>query len=66
MLKAYHEEIAQGLFGKEAHDAHKALECLLDELKLRLQKEPTLNFDYDYDQLIGFGELLPSILADCL
>jgi len=49
-LKSYHEEIASGLFGKEPHDAHAAIECLLDQLKLRLEKEPTLNYDYDYDQ----------------
>ena len=48
-LKSYHEEVASGLFGKEPNDAHAAIECLLDQLKLRLEKEPTLNYDYDYD-----------------
>ncbi len=62
ILKTYHEEIAEGLFGKGVPDAHAALECLLEQLKLRLQKEPTLNFDYDYDQLIGYGELLSTTL----
>jgi aspartate kinase len=61
-LKNYHEQIASGLFGKEPHDAHAAIECLLDQLKLRLEKEPTLNYDYDYDQLICYGELLSTTL----
>ena len=61
-LKSYHEEIASGLFGKEPHDAHAAIECLLDQLKLRLEKEPTLNYDYDYDQLICYGELLSTTI----
>ena len=61
-LKNYHEEIASGLFGKEPHDAHAAIECLLDQLKLRLEKEPTLNYDYDYDQLICYGELFSTTI----
>ena len=61
-LKNYHEEIASGLFGKEPHAAHAAIECLLDQLKLRLEKEPTLNYDYDYDQLICYGELFSTTI----
>jgi len=62
LLKSYHKEIARGLFGEEPHDAHAALDCFLDQLNIRLQKEPTLNFDYDYDQLICYGELLSTTL----
>ncbi|MDX2430899.1 MAG: aspartate kinase [Bacteroides sp.] len=61
-LKTYHEEIASGLFGKESQDAHAAIECLLEQLNQRLQKEPTLNYDYDYDQLICYGELLSTTI----
>ena len=62
LLKSYHKEIARGLFGEEPNDAHAALDCLLDQLNIRLQKDPTLNFDYDYDQLICYGELLSTTL----
>ncbi len=61
-VKSYHEEINMGLFGEEPNDAHAAIACLLDQLKIRLQKDPTLNFDYDYDQLICYGELLSTTI----
>ncbi len=61
-VKSYHEEIVKGLFGEEPHEAYDAIGCLLDQLSERLQKDPTLNFDYDYDQLICFGELLSTTI----
>lgn len=61
-LKTYHEEIVSGLFGQANHPAHEAVSELMDQLERRLQKEPTLNFDYDYDQLICYGELLSSTI----
>ena len=50
------------MFGEEPNDAQAAIDCLLDQLNIRLQKDPTLNFDYDYDQLICYGELLSTTI----
>ena len=61
-LKEYHLEIARGLFGEGDHPAHDAVDKLFGEMEERLEKEPALNFDYDYDQLIGFGELLSTTI----
>lgn len=61
-LKSYHEDILKGLFGEESNEAYEKVESLLDQLNARLQKDPTLNFDYDYDQLICFGELLSTTI----
>jgi aspartate kinase len=59
-LKAYHHQIAIDLFGKEDHPALREVEKLFGELAGRLTKEPTLDYDYDYDQIICYGELLSS------
>jgi aspartate kinase len=61
-VKSYHEELIKGLFGEEPHEASDAIDSLLDQLNDRLQKDPTLNYDYDYDQLICFGELLSTTI----
>ena len=61
-LKDYHLEVVRGLFEEDSHPAFKAVENLFDELGKRLDKEPTLNYDYDYDQLICFGELLSTTI----
>ena len=61
-LKAYHLEIVQGLFPEGEHPVYAAVETLFGEFEQRLSKEPTLNYDYDYDQLICFGELLSTTI----
>ena len=61
-LKAYHLEVVNGLFEDKGHRVFADMEQLFDDLADRLAKEPTLNYDYDYDQLIGFGELLSTTI----
>ena len=61
-LKSYHLEIVNGLFPEKDHKVYSEVECLFDALDVRLTKEPTLNYDYDYDQLIGYGELLSTTI----
>ena len=61
-LKSYHLEIVNGLFPEKDHMVYSEVECLFDALDVRLTKEPTLNYDYDYDQLIGYGELLSTTI----
>ena len=57
-LKDYHMEILNNLFEDKNHIAFREIEGTFDELSERLEKEPTLNYDYDYDQIICFGEIL--------
>jgi aspartate kinase len=61
-LKTYHLEVLNGLFDDSSHPAYGDVEERFADLGLRLTKEPTLNYDYDYDQLICFGELLSSTI----
>jgi len=61
-LKAYHMEVMGGLFEDTGHKVFADVEELLDNLADRLAKEPTLNYDFDYDQLICYGELLSSTI----
>ncbi len=61
-LKAYHLEVADGLFEDKGHKVFVEVEELFSDLADRLAKEPTLNYDYDYDQLICFGELLSTTI----
>ena len=61
-LKDYHLEVVNGLFEDKSHRVFTAVEGLIDELAGRLKKEPTLNYDYDYDQLICYGELLSTTI----
>jgi aspartate kinase len=57
-LKAYHFEIINDLFEDKKHPVFEDVDILLQDLHRILRKEPSLNFDHDYDQIICFGELL--------
>ncbi|MFH0759584.1 MAG: aspartate kinase [Bacteroidota bacterium] len=61
-LAAYHLEIVGALFEDKLHPVYKAVGELLHQLNDRVAKAPTLNFDFDYDQLICYGELLSSTI----
>jgi len=58
LIKNYHLEILEGLFRDKEHPVFRDVEELFGELSGRLSGEPTLNYDYDYDQIICYGELL--------
>ena len=69
-LRSYHLEIAGELFPDHDHSVFTEIEKLFQSLLDRLQEDPTLNYDFDYDQIIGYGELLSTTivswyLAEC-
>ncbi|MCD4711347.1 MAG: aspartate kinase, partial [Bacteroidales bacterium] len=61
-LKANHLEVVNGLFEDKGHKVFADVEELFTDLADRLTREPTLNYDFDYDQLICYGELLSTTI----
>ena len=60
LLKSNHFTIINGLFEDKKHPVFGEINDLIEELCWILDKEPSLIFDHDYDQIICFGELLSS------
>lgn len=58
LLEAYHFDIVTGLVPDKGSKIHKDISGVFDELADRLAEEPSLNYDFDYDQIICFGEIL--------
>jgi len=57
-LQDYHFDITDELFEDKKNLVFTAVGDLFDDLSERLLKDPTLNYDFDYDQIICFGEML--------
>lgn len=57
-LREYHYSIIEGLIEDQGHEVYKDIGKVFEKLAERLATEPTLNYDFDYDQIIGFGEVL--------
>lgn len=61
-LKKYHTDIVQKLFKDPVHDIYREIEELFEEIRLRLSKPHTLNYDFDYDQIVSYGEILSTLI----
>lgn len=57
-LKRYHIDIMNDLFPDPLHSAHQEINDLFEEMQSRMEKPHTLNYDFDYDQIVPYGELL--------
>jgi aspartate kinase len=60
-FKKWHLEISIALFGGDSFPAHT--QSLIDELGEKLKKDPSLNYDFEYDQIVGYGELVSTSLV---
>ncbi|WP_426432112.1 aspartate kinase [Winogradskyella sp. HB-48] len=54
----YHNEILLDLFDNERHEVFSAVKSLFDELNLFFKSNKSPDYNYVYDQTIGFGELV--------
>jgi len=55
-VKDYHDHIVEELWGEPA--ILPEVEKLFIQLSARLKGERSMNFDYEYDQIVAFGELI--------
>lgn len=66
-LKTFHLKIASDLFGIHDHILFQKLETLFREIEVLIMSDPIGDYDYCYDQLISYGELLStSIITEYL
>lgn len=61
---AYHEKIAKDLFGEvDIPELRPFYDCV-ESLSQRLEQQPSLHFDYEYDQIVSYGELFSTLLVN--
>ena len=61
-VKAYHFEIIESLFSKKDAGSFEKIEALFNELNTYLQKPASLNYEFEYDQIVAYGELLSTTI----
>lgn len=62
-LKQYHNEIVEELFLQKSDIVYKRVEKLFRQLEQYLQKTPSLCHEYEYDQIVCFGELISTTIV---
>jgi len=61
-IKKYHQAIIEELFSDKYNPICKEIDQLLVNLKALILKSPTLNFDFEYDSIVSFGEMFSSVI----
>ncbi|MEI8046110.1 MAG: aspartate kinase [Bacteroidota bacterium] len=59
---SYHEVIIKALFPDKNHPVYFKTDLLFGELEGNLSTLPSLNYDFDYDQIVCFGELISTTI----
>jgi aspartate kinase len=62
-LKSYHFDIMNELFDNKEDSVFTKINNLFSQLQAYLQKEPTLDYDFDYDQIVSYGELFSTTIV---
>ncbi len=55
-VQSFHTEICDALFG--GGKTPETVLSLFSELQDKLKKKPSLDFNFEYDQIVGFGEII--------
>lgn len=58
----YHLGIVSALFPDRKHAIHEEIRKLFLMLETSLETPPSENFDYEYDRIVSFGEIISSII----
>lgn len=61
-IKDFHQNIIDDLFGPNTEEINRHVNHLYNELQAILNSEPSLSYDYEYDRIICFGELLSTTI----
>ncbi|WP_428741832.1 aspartate kinase [Tenacibaculum sp.] len=61
-VKKYHNSILLDLFDNEHHPVFKNVSNLFDELNRFLNSNKSPDYNFVYDQIIGFGELVSTLI----
>ncbi len=61
-VKKYHNEILLDLFENEQHPVFKKITTLFDELNSFLKTNKSPDYNFVYDQIIGYGELVSTLI----
>jgi len=62
-LKEFHFGIVEMLFGDLSSDISHQITSAFKMLEKRLKHSPSLDYDFEYDQIVSFGELLSTIIT---
>ncbi len=62
IIEQYHKQICEDLFNENNNLICKDLDNIFDQLKNVLSQKPALNYNYQYDQIVSYGEIISTTI----
>ena len=62
-VKKYHYQILMDLIEDDSHDAYLDVNALFDDLEYFIRSNKSPNYNFVYDQIVSFGELLSTTIV---
>ena len=62
-IQDFHSKMIEGLFADENHDVRNKVNDLFGKLSGFLINNNSRNYNYVYDQIVGYGELLSTVIV---
>ena len=62
LIKSFHTEIVKGLFQKKCQSVLKTIQSVFNEIDNFLKSNKENDYNFIYDQLVSYGEILSSII----
>src|SRR5205807_2562641 len=59
-IKSFHDAVINGLLKHKSSHAYDDIENLFIELECLVETRPEGSFDYNYDQIVSYGEIFSS------
>ncbi len=58
----FHLEIMKGLFPPD-HEVYEQVDKVFKALNQKLQEEPSMTYNFEYDQVVSFGEIISTLIV---
>ncbi len=62
--KQFHLEIMNGLFQSQSNPIYNEIEAVFNNLTAKYESSARLNYDFEYDQIVGIGELISTKIVN--
>ncbi|TPN83876.1 aspartate kinase [Aquimarina algicola] len=62
-LKNYHHTILNKLFEQSSHIVFDKVNALFDDMQTTMDRNKSVQYDFVYDQLVGYGELIATTIV---
>lgn len=60
----FHASIIKELFSDDHYAVHQQIEDIFEDLRKRIEKPISDNFDFEYDQIVSIGEVVSTIIVE--